>query len=100
MEKTQFYFGNPGQFGSTARFSLNGCGTPCTDVVSADLDRDGCDEFLFGCGYSLVCLKPQGWLWSVNIGAVPGEIALADVDLDGNLEIIVGASDGYLKVYQ
>lgn len=81
-------------------FSLEGLGIPCTDIVSADLDGDGRAEFLFGIGNSIQCINSQGLKWSVNSGATPGEIALADVDRDGRLEIIVCTRDGYLKVYK
>lgn len=81
-------------------FSLQGLGTPCTDVVTADLDGDRRAEFLFGIGNSLQCVNSQGLKWSINTGGVPGEIALADVNRDGKLEIIVCTDDGYLKVYR
>jgi hypothetical protein len=81
-------------------FSLQGLGAPCTDVVTADLDGDHRAEFLFGIGNSLQCISLQGLKWSVNTGGVPGEIALADVNRDGKLEIIVCTNDGYLKGYR
>jgi hypothetical protein len=81
-------------------YSLNGLGSPCTDVVTADLNRDGAAEFLFGIGTSLQCVGDQGLLWNVNVAGIPGEIALADVDRDGDLEIIICTSDGYLKIYK
>ena len=56
--------------------------------------------FLFGIGNSLQCINSQGLKWSVNTGGIPEEIALADVDRDGKLEIAVCTSDGYLKVYR
>jgi hypothetical protein len=96
----------PGQLGAltiettTNNYSLSGLGIPGTDVVTADLNRDGSDEFLFGIGTSLQCVGRQGLLWNINVAGIPGEIALADVDLDGNLEIIVCTSDGYLKIYK
>ncbi|MCL6590046.1 MAG: hypothetical protein K6U80_08855 [Firmicutes bacterium] len=74
-------------------------GIPLTDVVSADLDQDGLDEALFGQGTSIVCIENSGIKWSINLGAVPGELALGDVDGDDLLEIAVCDSDGYLKIY-
>jgi hypothetical protein len=74
-------------------------GSPITDVVTADLDQDGLDEALFGQGTSLVCMEAQGIKWTLNLRAVPGEIALGDVNGDGLLEIAVCNSDGYLKIY-
>ena len=81
-------------------YSLAGLGMPCTDVVSADLDGDHCAEFIFGIGNSIQCVSSQGLKWRINTGGTPGELALADVDRDGRLEILVCTSDGYLKVYK
>lgn len=82
------------------QFSLKGLGTPCTDVVTADLDGDGRDEFLFGIGNSLQCVGDKGLEWNLSLKAAPGELALADVDRDGKLEIIVATNDGYVRVYK
>lgn len=92
---------NPGSLWVIYRqFSLKGLGTPCTDVVTADLDGDGRDEFLFGIGNSLQCVGDKGLEWNLNLNAVPGELALADVDRDGRLEIVVTTNDGYVRVYK
>ena len=86
---------------NSATFALpSNLGVPCTDVVTADLDGDSGAEFLFGLGSSLQCLNKVGLYWNLNIGAVPGEIALADPDRDGKLEIAVCTSDGYLQIYK
>ncbi|MGE5583722.1 MAG: FG-GAP repeat domain-containing protein, partial [Bacillota bacterium] len=92
----RFYKGLSGDL--LAAFPL-GTAAPCTDVVTADLDRDGSDEFLFSQGISIICMGNKGIKWSVDTGFTPGDIALADSDADGNLEIIVCTLDGYLKVY-
>ena len=39
---------------------LTGIGTAHTDVVSADIDGDGRDEFLYGSGASILCLGLEG----------------------------------------
>jgi hypothetical protein len=91
---------NNGLGNNSGVFSLQGLGIPCTDVVTADLDGDYYAEFLFGIGNSLQCINRYGLKWNVKTGGVPGEIALADVDRDGKLEIIVCTNDGYLKVYR
>lgn len=82
------------------QFSLKDLGRPCTDTVTADLDGDGRDEFLFGIGNSLQCLGNKGFKWALNLKAVPGEIALADTDRDGRLEIVIVTNDGYVRVYK
>lgn len=93
--------GNPGNTWEVYRqFTLKGLSTPRTDVVTADLDGDGQDEFLFGTGKSLVCIGDKGLEWTLDLKAEPGEIALADVDRDGRLEIIVVTNDGYVRVYK
>jgi hypothetical protein len=93
----RFYNGSDGALIGVS--PLANLGIPTTDVVTADLDQDGADEALFGQGTSLVCMEAQGLKWTLNLGAVPGEIALGDVNGDGLLEIAVCNSDGYLKIY-
>jgi hypothetical protein len=95
----RFYRGDSGADYITHPLQGN-FGAPCTDVVTADLDHDGCDEFLFGQGSSLQCMGQYGLKWTLDIKAIPGEIALADSDRDGVLEIIVTTADGYLKIYR
>lgn len=74
-----------------------------TDVVSGDLDSDGRDEFLFGSGTKLICVEQEeGTLrraWTLEVEGRSSDIALADVDRDGFLDIVVTTADGYVKVY-
>lgn len=95
----RFYQGASGANSATFTLPTN-MGIPYTDVVTADLDGEGGAEFLFGLGSSLQCLNKNGLYWNLNLGAVPGEIALADPDRDGKLEIAVCTSDGYLRIYK
>ncbi len=74
-----------------------------TDVVSGDVDGDGRDEFLFGSGTQLICVEQaEGTLrraWTLEVEGRSSDIALADVDRDGFLDIVVTTADGYVKVY-
>lgn len=74
-----------------------------TDVVSGDVDGDGRDEFLFGSGTKLICVEQEeGTLrraWTLEVEGRSSDIALADVDRDGFLDIVVTTADGYVKVY-
>ncbi|MFC2004948.1 carboxypeptidase regulatory-like domain-containing protein [Chloroflexota bacterium] len=73
----------------------------------ADVDNDGQLEVVFGAGYGgaadgkIYCLNgANGTLeWSYQTGAndIDSSAGLADFDNDGDLEVVVGASDG--KVY-
>jgi hypothetical protein len=93
--------GNPGSSWSISRLlSLKGLGSPATDIVSADLDSDGRDEFLFGTANSLVCIGDKGLEWTLNLPAPPNELSLADINRDGKLEILVVTKDGYVRVYK
>ncbi|MEW6756275.1 MAG: hypothetical protein AB1505_35685 [Candidatus Latescibacterota bacterium] len=85
----------------TLKWCLDGLvGT--TDVVTADIDGDGRDEFVLGAGRRLVAVAggtPGGHLlWSLDLGAQAGPPLLADVDGDGRAEVVVGAADGALRV--
>lgn len=74
-----------------------------TDVVSGDLDGDGRDEFLFGSGTKLICVEQEeGTLrraWTLEVEGRSSDTALADVDRDGFLDVVVTTADGYVKVY-
>ena len=74
-----------------------------TDVVSGDVDSDGRDEFLFGSGTKLICVEQEeGTLrraWTLEVEGRSSDIALADVDRDGFLDVVVTTADGYVKVY-
>lgn len=74
-----------------------------TDVVSGDVDGDGRDEFLFGSGTQLICVEQaEGTLrraWTLEVEGRSSDIALADVNRDGFLDIVVTTEDGYVKVY-
>ena len=74
-----------------------------TDVVSGDVDGDGRDEFLFGSGTKLICVEQEeGTLrraWTLEVEGRSSDVALADVDGDGLLDVVVTTTDGYVKAY-
>jgi hypothetical protein len=74
---------------------------PVSDIATADLDGDGCDELLVGAGDGrLYALKQRGGacvvLWFVDLGRAVGSPILADLDGDGQAEIVVPTEDGRL----
>ena len=82
---------------------LTTVGTAHTDVVSGDVDGDGRDEFLFGGSNLVLCLEvEEGVLqvaWRLDVGARASDLALADVNADGFLDLVVTTTDGYVKAY-
>ena len=74
-----------------------------TDVVSGDVDGDGRDEFLFGSGTKLVCVEREEETlrrcWTLEVEGRSSDVALADADEDGFLDIVVTTTDGYVKAY-
>ena len=73
---------------------------PYAGVVSADLDDDGQDEFLFAAHNRLVAVKSVGTegklLWQVELLGRLSEPIFADVDGDGQGEILLTCEDGML----
>lgn len=73
-----------------------------TDVITADIDGDGNDEFILGSGTQLVALKGKesggSMLWSLDLSAPIGAPIVADINGDGLVEILVGSEDGVLSV--
>jgi len=71
---------------------------PYTGAVSADLDGDGRDEFLFVAGKRLVAVEGADdagrILWQVELTGRPGGPCFADLDGDGLGEIVVICEDG------
>ena len=72
------------------------------DTISADVDSDGLEEFVFAHGKTLYALNGKGGkanvVWSIELPANPGPLAYADADGDGKPEIVAGASDGYVYI--
>jgi len=72
-------------------------------LVSADIDDDGRDEFLWGTSNSIVCIEQEGstlqTAWTKSIGSSCSDLALADVNYDCYLEIVVCTADGYVRVF-
>ncbi len=71
-----------------------------TDVVTADIDGDGRPEFLAG----LAAFKPIDQtrgrvVWEVDVPAAHSPV-VADVDGDGLCEIVLGCTDGIVRVFK
>jgi outer membrane protein assembly factor BamB len=71
-----------------------------TDVVTADVDADGRLEFLAGlAAYKAIDQTSGRILWEVDVSAAHAPV-VADVDGDGICEIVLGCSDGKLRVFK
>ena len=70
-----------------------------TDVCTADIDGDGTSEFVLS-GQELYAVKGEGEsgrvIWSLKLSRRTGAPVIADVDSDGESEILVVTADGYL----
>ena len=69
-------------------------------VYTADIDGDGRDEFIFAVGRTLYALGDRDGapdlVWQAELPSTPGELALADVDRDGRIEILFIGEDSVL----
>lgn len=69
-------------------------------VAVADIDNDGREEAVVGCGYYLAAVGwEQGRLqlqWTRTLPGEVHEIALADLDRDGDLELLAYLKNGQL----
>ena len=64
------------------------------------MDGDGRDEFLFAVERTLYALHERDaaphLVWQLELPAAPGDLALADVDGDGKIEILFIGADSVL----
>lgn len=71
-----------------------------TGSASADLNSDGHDEAIFSIGLSLCCIgsiddgKSGKLLWKIDLPALTGPPAIADVDGNSESSILLSGSDG------
>ena len=71
-----------------------------TDVVTADVDGDGRPEFLAGFAAFKALDQTSGkTLWESDVPAAHAPV-IADLDADGLCELIVGCTDGKIRVYR
>lgn len=75
-------------------------GNPRVPVYTADIDGNGCDEFLFAHNTTLCSVNGKAGapnlVWQVELPSAPGNLALADVDGDAKTEILFVGADSVL----
>jgi len=73
---------------------------PRVPIYSADINSDGKDEFLFCVGTQLYAVNggadSGNIVWQTQLPSAPGNLALADVDADGKIEILFIGRDSVL----
>ena len=71
-------------------------------TITADVDGDGVEEFVFTHGRTIYALNGRdgksNLVWSLELPADPGPLAYADADGDGRPEILFGGNDGNVYV--
>ena len=71
-----------------------------TDVVTADVDGDGRPEFLAGLAAFKAINQSSGKvLWEAEAPAAHAPV-VADVDNDGLCDLVLGSTDGKIRVYK
>ena len=72
-----------------------------TNCIAVDINGDGLEEFVYADGSRLLAVaqrsgSEQAIIWEINLPASVQNIVVADVDGDGDAEILAGGSDGVL----
>lgn len=76
----------------------------CSDVVTADIDGDGKQEFVFGTSHRELYAVGDGGdaprvVWKTEIGAASGAPIIADLTGDGKSDILLPTTDGYVTLF-
>ncbi len=75
-------------------------GQGASNCVSADINGDGIDEFIYTNGQKLLSVARRDGevkvFWQIELPACIQNIVVDDVDDDGNAEILAGGNDGVL----
>jgi len=67
-----------------------------SNCVACDINSDGLEEFLFANGTTVVAVRDGRVVWKISLPSVITQLALADADDDGFIEILAGAENGKL----
>jgi outer membrane protein assembly factor BamB len=76
---------------------------PVTEIITADTDGDGKDEFIFGTAEGqIVALRASdgGLVWSIKTDSFPADPILAAIGKDKRPVLIFAPGDGALRVYR
>jgi outer membrane protein assembly factor BamB len=75
-------------------------GNPRVPVVSADINEDGREEFLFAIQTMLFAVNGRSGvpdvIWKTELPSPPGDLTLADVNRDGRTELLFIGADSVL----
>lgn len=69
------------------------------DIKLADLDRDGHVEMVAITGGSALVFDGVTGTLKVSVQSPASALELADVDADGNLEVLIGRNDGKIDIF-
>ena len=83
------------------KWTVTNSGHQVSNCVTADINGDGIEEFIYGNGTQLraVAKRPDQEspiIWQIDLPSTVDHLVVADVDGDAVSEILVGAGDGRL----